>query len=106
MRGAAIDPRYGCAGSEPAVLDVPEGSTVRETARGLAVTRPDGAVTYFTTRPPAGSSRRGGSTRSRPRSAFRPAESLVLVRRNVVAEGVVGAEVRRAGGTGSAGVDP
>ena len=33
------------------------------------------------------------------------AGSLVLVRRNVVAEGVVRLEVRRAGGTGSAGVD-
>lgn len=52
MRGEALDPRYGCAGSEPAVLDVPEGSTVRETARGLAVTRSDGVVTYFTARPP------------------------------------------------------
>ncbi len=52
MKGLAIDTRGGYARSEPVVLDVPEGSTVRETERGLAVTRLDGAVSYSNTWPP------------------------------------------------------
>ena len=45
-------PRRLPPGPEPVVLDVPEGSTVRETPRGLAVIRPDGAVSYSNTWPP------------------------------------------------------
>ena len=51
MTEGMIDTRYGHADSEAVQADVPDGTTIDETAHGLVATRPDGLVSLVDTWP-------------------------------------------------------